>query len=164
MEGRPQYVRIGNSSSNPVVHDFSVPQGSVLGPLWFTVYTYPVHNIIVKRKLNYHVYTDDTQLHFSFKPSQKFADENIGHTESCVYEIRSWMQDNFLKLNDDKTEFMIFGSRQQLSKVSIPRINIGDSEITPVAQARNLGTICDSTMSLNSHVSNIVRTAPFHIR
>ena len=61
----------------------------VLGSLWFTVYTYmyPVHNIIVKHKLKYHVYADDTQLHFSFKHSQKFADESIGHIESCVYEI-----------------------------------------------------------------------------
>ena len=97
-------------------------------PLWFTVYTYPVHNIIVKHKLNYYVYADDTQLHFSFNPSQNVADESIGHIESCVYEIRAWMQDNFLKLNDDKTEFMIIGSRQQLSKVYIP--HIGDSEIT----------------------------------
>ena len=59
---------------------------------------------------------------------------------------------------------IIIGSRQQLSKVSIPHITIDDSEITPVAEARNLGTIFDSTMSLNSHVSNIVRPASVHIR
>ena len=94
---------------------------------------------------------------------KEFADKSIGHIESCVYEIRAWMQYNFLKLND-KTEFMIIGFCQQLSKVSIPHITIGDSEITPVAEARNLCTIFDSTMSLNSYVSNIVRTASFHIR
>ena len=93
------------------------------------------------------MYADDIQLQFSFKPSQKSADESIGHIKSCVYEIRAWMQDNFLKLNDDKTEFMIIGTCQKLSKVSILRITIGDSEITPVAQACNLGTIFDSTMS-----------------
>ena len=87
------------------------------------------------------MYANDTQLYFSFKPSKEFADESIGHIESCVYEIQAWMQDNFLKLNDDKTEFMIIGSRQQLSKVSIPNITIGDSVITPVPQGRNLGTI-----------------------
>ena len=59
---------------------------------------------------------------------------------------------------------MIIGSCQQLYKVSIPHITIGDSEITPVSQARNIGTIFDSTMSLNSHVSNIVRTGSFHMR
>ncbi len=50
------------------------------------------------------------------------------------------MQDNFLKLNDNKTELMILGSRRQLSKVSIPHICIGDSAITAVTKARNLGT------------------------
>ena len=164
LQNRPQHVRIGNSTSDPVVHDFSVPQGSVLGPLWFTVYTYPVHSIILKHKLNYHVYADDTQLYFSFKPSKHFADESISRIETCVGEIRVWMQDNFLKLNDNKTEFMIIGSRQQLSKVTIPHINIGDSEVTAVTKARNLGVIFDSSMTLNSHISSIARSTTFHIR
>ena len=59
------------------------------------------------------------------------------------------MRQNFLKLNDKKTEFLLFGSRQQLSKVSLPFITIGDSQITPSSQARNLGVIFDSTMTLN---------------
>ena len=81
---------------DPIPTDFSVPQGSVLGPLWLTVYTYPVHSIIMKHNLNYHVYADDTQLYFSFKPSQTSADESINRVETCVSEIRVWMQDNFL--------------------------------------------------------------------
>ena len=44
--------------------------------------------------------------------------------EKCIQEIRSWMRQNFLKLNDEKTEFLLFGSRQQLSKVSLPFITI----------------------------------------
>ena len=74
------------------------------------------------------------------------------------------MQDDFLKLNDDKTEFMLIGSSQQLAKVTVPRITIGGSVISPVTKARNLGVVFDSAMSLNYHVSNIVRSASFHIR
>ena len=70
----------------------------------------------------------------------------------------------FLKLNDEKTEFLLFGSRQQLSKVSLPFITIGDSQITPSSQTRNLGVIFDSTMTLKPHISNIVRISSFHIR
>ena len=74
------------------------------------------------------------------------------------------MRHNFLKLNEEKTEFLLFGSRQQLSKVSLPFITIGDSQITPSSQARNLGVIFDSTMTLKPHISNIVRVSSFHIR
>ena len=74
------------------------------------------------------------------------------------------MRQNFLKLNDEKTEFLLFGLRQQLSKVSLPFITIGDSQITPSSQARNLGVIFDSTMTLKPHISNIVRVSSFHIR
>ena len=59
---RHQHVCIGNAISKPVILDYSAPQGSVLGPQWFTVYTSPVRIIILKYNLNYHVYADDTQL------------------------------------------------------------------------------------------------------
>ena len=161
---RPQHVCIGNVISKPVILDYSVPQGSVLGPQWFTVYTSPVRDIILKYNLNYHVYADDTQLYITFKSSQEPAESCITTLEKCIQEIRSWMRQNFLKLNDEKTEFLLFGSRQQLSKVSLPFITIGDSQITPSSQARNLGVIFDSTMTLKPHISNIVRVSSFHIR
>ena len=138
---KPQHVCVGNAVSNPVILDYSVPQGSVLGPQWFTVYTSPVRDIILKYNLNYHVYADDTQLYITFKSSQEPADSCITTLEKCIQEIRSWMRQNFLKLNDEKTEFLLFGSRQQLSKVCLPFITIGDSQITPSSQARNLGVI-----------------------
>ena len=68
---RPQHVCIGNAISKSVILDYYVPQGSVLGPQWFTVYTSPVRDIILKYNLNYHVYADDTQLYITFKSSQK---------------------------------------------------------------------------------------------
>ena len=52
LSDRPQYVRVGTSTSQPTVLDYSVPQGSVLGPQWFTVYTYPVRDIIRTYNLN----------------------------------------------------------------------------------------------------------------
>ena len=162
---RPQHVCIGNAISKSVIRDYSVPQGSVLGPQWFTVYTSPVRDIILKYSLNYHVYADDTQLYITFKSSQEPADSCITTLEKCIQEIRSWMRQNFLKLNDEKTEFLLFGSRKQLSKVSLPFITIGDSQITPSSQARNVGVLFDSTMTLKPHIiSNIVRVSSFHIR
>lgn len=141
-----------------------MPQGSVLGPQWFTVYTYPVHDIILKHNLNYHVYADDTQLYFSFKSSQTEANLCIQNLEKCITNIRQWMKENFLKLNDDKTEFLLFGSRQQLLKINVPYIKIGDAQILPSSEARNLGVVFDSCMTLKPHISNIVRSSYLHIR
>ena len=135
-------------SPNLLFSTILYPQGSVLGPQSFTVYTSPVRDIIWKYNFNYHVYADDTQLYITFKSSQEPADSCITTLDKCIQEIRSWMRQNFLKLNDEKTEFLLFGSRQQLSKVSLPFITIGDSQITPSSQARNLGVIFDSTMTM----------------
>ena len=105
-----------------------------------------------------------------YKSSQEPADSCITtleiHVHVCIQEIRSWMRQNFLKLNNEKTEFLLFGSRKQLSKVSLPFITIGDSQITPSSQARKLGVIhvFDSTMTLKPHISNIGRVSSFHIR
>ena len=68
-----------------------------------------------------------------------------------------------LQLNADKTEFMLFGSKQQLSKVSLPFITISESDIAPNTVARNLGVVFDSNMTLVSHVSNIVKSASYHL-
>ena len=105
-----------------------------------------------------------THNYLTFKPSQQIAEAGIARVESCICDIRRWMRDNFLKLNDDKTEFMIIGSPQQLTKISIPFIKIGDHNICPVSQARNLGVIFDSHMSFKSHISHTVRSAQFHMR
>ena len=164
LSNRPQYVRIGTATSHPTVLDYSVPQGSVLGPQWFTVYTYPVRDIILRHDLNYHVYADDTQLYLSFNSSQQQANSTIATIEICINEIRQWMKANFLKLNDDKTEFLLFGSHQQLSKINIEHINVGDSSIATVSQARNLGAIFDSSMTMKPHISNVIRSSSFQLR
>jgi len=74
------------------------------------------------------------------------------------------MRSNFLKLNDQKTEFLLFGSYQQLAKINIDHVHIGDSEIAPVSQARNLGAIFDEHMTMKPHISNVIQSSSFHLR
>lgn len=68
--------------------------------------------------------------------------------EACIDEVCSWMTHNWPKINDQKTEFIIIGSKQQSSKVHIPSIRIGDSSIIPSTQVRYLGIIFDSSLSM----------------
>ena len=63
------------------------------------------------------------------------------------------MREDQLMLNDDKTEFLIIGTRQQLSKVSIQSIKIGQTEVSPVASARSLGTWFDTHLDMGIHIT-----------
>lgn len=60
--------------------------------------------------------------------------------EKCIDELRTWMLIDKLKINDDKTEFMIIGTKQQLEKISPQTLTIGKATVTTVSTAKNLGT------------------------
>ncbi len=164
LRNRKQCVRVGESSSEAVTLNYSVPQGSVLGPQWFVIYTTPLRDIFLKHGLHYQEFADDTQLYSSFEPHQDAAIDCISKMEACVEETRQWMKCNYLKLNDNKTEFILIGSKHNLNKISIPFMNIGDSTVAPVSQVRNLGIIMDNTMTLVSHISSVVKAASFQLR
>ena len=164
LTDRSQSVCIDNENSTSELLQRGVPQGSVLGPILFYIYIRPLGKIISKHNLHYHLYADDTQIYVSFNPSQSHANNALHSLELCVEEIRNWMSQNFLKLNDDKTEFIVFGSKQQLDKVSIKHIRIGSSNISPSSHVRNLGIILDSNMTLSSHISSMCKSAYFHLR
>ena len=58
--------------------------------------------------------------------------------ELCIRGIRTWVWMDKLKLNDGKTELMIIGSRQQLEKVSVAELSVGDTSVAPASTTRLL--------------------------
>jgi len=83
--------------------------------LLFCIYTRTLEQIIERNKIQYHFYADDTQLHLSFDPCEaQFA---MARLNSCLVDIRAWMADNFLKLNDDKTELLLIGNPKRVAKI-----------------------------------------------
>ena len=98
-----QHVKINDKESDSVKLEHGVSQGSVLGPVLFTLYTSPLGDICKKHGVDYHCYVDDMQNYLSFKPIVKGNQEECIKTlELCIAEIRQWMQTNLLKLNDEK--------------------------------------------------------------
>ena len=68
------------------------------------------------------------------------------------------MEANYLKLNDSKTEFVIFGTQIDLAKVSGWTVTVGNSEILPSKSARNIGAFMDSALNMETHINNIIRS------
>ena len=96
-----------------------------------------------------HCYADDSHVYISFSPNDRAEQlAVVRNMEDCIRDIRFWMLNNDLKFNDDKTEFLIIGSSQQLENLYNISIRVGDSDIHPVPFARNLGCWFDSRLGL----------------
>ena len=103
-----QFVQINDESSVHTKVNHGVPQGSVLGPILFSIYMLPLGNIIRTHLVNFHCYADDTQLYLSIKPEQC---NQLTKLQTCLKDIKTWMTCNFLLLNSDKTEVIILGPK-----------------------------------------------------
>ena len=162
LQGRSQCVQIDGITSEFADLTCGVPQGSVLGPLNFCMYMYPLGSILRHHCINYHIYADDTQLYISFD----LFDPSIAidKVNKCISDIRTWMIQNKLKINDSKTEFLVLTSSFLNQHFNDPNISVGNSRIAPSISARNLGVIFDNHMSLDKQINNICKSAFFHLR
>jgi len=157
LSNRQQVVKIENSKSHSSVLKCGVPQGSSLGPYLFNIYSLPVGDIIRSHGLSYHIYADDKQNYVSFKPRD--LDSNFLRLRNCIDDLRKWLQENFLMLNDDKTMFTIFGTPQQLAKLGPIQFEVGGCTISVNKEVKNLGVIFDQNLNFRSHVSAVSRRA-----
>jgi hypothetical protein len=161
LHDRTQSVTIGDCTTPPQVLRTGVPQGSVLGPLLFSLYTSPI-GYIFPSSVSYHLYADDTQLYLSFSASE--TSNNLAILSSTLDSLHSWFMSNRLTVNPSKTEYLIIGTHQQRSKVTSASIQFQNTTLNPSTSARNLGVVFENDLSLKKHISSICQTSFFHIR
>ena len=165
LSNRTQQVLVNGVHSERVSLSTGFPQGGGAGPWAYSRYTQPVARIIQLFCILYHFFADDSQLYRSFNTSttqdQISAKQSLEH---CIKSVSQWMFSNRLKLNMDKTECIMFGTRQQLAKLRFDRIDVCNEAIHSVPNVRNLGVYLDQELKMTAHVSHVVKTAYMHIR
>lgn len=158
LNGRSFSVTINNFFSDSMDTSHGIPQGSILGPLLFNLYMLPLGHIIRHHGLSYHSYADDTQLYISFSPDDPSP---VNDLISCVSDIKNWMGQNFLLLNDSKTEILVVGPKARREHLCT---FLAPLQVIPCDDVRNLGVTLDTDLNFNKHISVITKTAFYHLR
>ena len=152
-------MAIGKSRSEPTALQYGVPQGSVLGPVLFTVYIWYTC-FSSGSSWSYHFFADDTQLYIRVED----IDEAKHRFSSLMSDLKIWMPRRKLKLNDGKTEIIVIrGNLRNVSAANFGEMSFGDTQLVVCESAKNLGIILDPSLSFRSHIDSIVKTCNFHI-
>ena len=160
LQNRHQSVKIEDTFSDKVTLSYGIPQGSVLGPVLFTLYNTPLSAIIYSFDIH-HIYADDTQIYMSLSVSN--AKKSLEKLQHCLMGVSAWMTGS--KLNPSKTEFLLIGTKLQREKFlnNFPCTLLGQ-DTNPSTSAKNLGVLFDGSLNFRKHISQTCRACFYHIR
>ena len=107
--------------------------------------------------MSYHFYADDTQLYLVFEPLENWIDISK-RLEDSLTDISSWMCSNMLKLNEDKTEVMLFAPKHRVKDLQDCHLTFGGNVVTSSECAKNLSVYFEKTLSMNQQVSSVSKS------
>lgn len=139
-----------------------VPQGSILGPILFILYSADIANQLQNCK--YHIYADDIQVYISCKPEETVG--AINKLNEDLDRIAAWSNTNTLALNPVKSKFLIMGTVKQIDKIlnQDPQVEILGQRVERVTEARNLGVQMDGEMRFEAHILDTVRNCFYRLK
>ena len=148
-------VAVGKERSQPRQLDYSVPQGSIQGAFLFVAYASTLDEIVDNNKLELNGFADDHSVRRMCMPSKighKDELETIAIIEKSMLDIKSWMDQVRLKMNDSKTKFIYFGWPSQLDKCITNHINVNREQIAKTYTTKYLGAYLDSKLDFMEHI------------
>ena len=164
LSDRTLAVKIEDSISRRQQLNCGVPQGSVLGPLLFTIYCMPLTVIFARHHLKYHMYADDTHLYVDFPRNQPCdADITTRRIEACTTDIKRWMTSHQLLLNETKTEIIVFYARNTRVSPATTTVDVCWCHITLQSTVRDIGIFLDSGMDMSMLVARTCQAAYFQL-
>ena len=155
LNSRKQWIKIDGP--------YGVLQGLVLGATpFYPIYIQPL-SVIAKFNVTHHLYADDTQIYLEL--DCRNFDSSVTELTNCLEAVLAWMGNNKLKLNPDKTEFIVIGDDQIRSslKSSFPMSLLGNI-IEPAESVKNIGVILDAQNSMQRHVANLCCISYYPLR
>uniref|UniRef100_A0A3Q3C7D3 Reverse transcriptase domain-containing protein n=1 Tax=Haplochromis burtoni TaxID=8153 RepID=A0A3Q3C7D3_HAPBU len=150
-------VRLGNCESSRAPLSHGVPQGSILGPILFSLYLLPLGSIFRKHRLSFHCYADDCQI---YVPLRKKDGSSVNRLQICLEDVKSWLALNFLCFNVSKTEVMVF----RPASTAVPYVDLQSLKSFCKPEIVNLGFKMDPEFKLESQIGLVVRSSFFHLR
>ena len=157
---RSQAVRVGHKQSSNISCEYGVPQGSVLGPLLFTLFMSPISNVISSFGVSQTQYADDTQLYIGLNDAT-----SVSTLSDCFTAVQHWLDLNGLSMNPDKTEAIVIGtSARQRAEGSPGTLDLQCVCVKLATSVRSLGVRIDNTLSFNEHVDSVCKSSHFHLR
>ena len=127
-----------------------VPQGSVLGPLFYIVYANDLSKIF--KNCKFALYADDTVLYVSHRNFDIAVNKMQDDTDS----LSRWCATNGIMVNTDKTKTLVFGSKNALAKIPSFEIKFGDVPLQSVSSYKYLGLTLDNQLNYALYVNKII--------
>ena len=160
LNNRTYCVQIGKSFSRTKALVRGVPQGSVLGPILFCIYTIELMYLLESHGVHFQLFADDTQFYLTL--------ENVEDSERKINEVmtdvKRWMDSKQLKLNSSKTECLVVGKRNDLRRLDINSLRVLENEFEVKRPIKNLGVIFDCDLSFNAQINQVTKIAGYHLR
>lgn len=167
LSDRTQVVQLQDDNglyikSKPSAVSRGVPQGSILGPLIFIMYTADVRDVI--KHCHFHLYADDIQVYVSCYPSD--TSQAVANLNEDLENITAWSESNCLVLNPSKTKYMLFGSKNQIKLIDShnPVVSVMGDQVERISESRNLGIIMDEALRFESYISEVARTSFYRLK
>jgi hypothetical protein len=144
-------------------HDlnYGVPQGSILGPLFYLLYTREIETVVQQHGFKVHLYADDCSLYFPYKENENVEAE--AKLSLCVNSIKAWMRKSFLKLNGEKTTIMLFQPNGKIVETRSICLKDGGKIIQAESTVKLLGVILGPSLNFSEFATKKIQTCNFHL-